>query len=184
MNVYVPMEIIVMPETTYIWSDNTTYSRRIYTDGRDWPKDAEPSFMGYSIGKWIDTDGDGKYDLLEIETRFLKLPRSYDISGIPFHSDGKAVIKERIYLDKADPNKLYDEITVIDNALTRPYVKKQTATRNPDPRPVWHSDHCSENNPHVLIGGEPYYLSADGKLMPTKKGQPPPDLSYFKPTPK
>jgi hypothetical protein len=185
MSFYDPGEIIVTPETTYILiSHNDDSYRRIYTDGRDWPEEVEPAFAGYSIGKWIDTDGDGKYDVLEIETRFLKLPRSYDISGIPFHSDGKAVIKERLYLDKADPNKLYVEITVIDNALTRPYVKKQTATRNPDPRPVWHSDHCSENNPHVRIGGEPYYLSADGKLMPSKKGQPPPDLSYFKQTQK
>ena len=105
-------------------------------------------------------------------------------AGVPFHSDGQAVIKERIYLDKADPNTLDDEITVIDHALTRPWVKKQKATRNPNPRPVWLSDDCAENNPHVRIGGEPYYLSADGKLMPSKKGQPPPDLSYFNPTKK
>ena len=77
---------------------------------------------------------------------------------------------------------LYDEITVIDHALTRPYSKTQKATRNPDPRPVWHSDVCSENNAHIRIGNEPYYLSADGKLMPSKKNQAPPDLSYFKQT--
>ena len=94
--------------------------------------------------------------------------------------DGRAVIKERIYLDKADPNTLYDEITVIDHALTRPYSKKQKATRNPNPRPVWLSDVCSEHNSHIRIGDEPYYLSADGKLMPSKKNQAPPDLSYFK----
>jgi hypothetical protein len=120
--------------------------------------------------------------VLEVETRFLKLPRSYDTSGIPFHSDGEAVIKERIYLDKADRNTLWNEITVIDHALTRPYAKKQKATRNPNPRPVWRSDVCSENNPHIRIGNEPYYVSADGKLMPSKKGQAPPDLSYFKQT--
>jgi hypothetical protein len=181
MSFYDPAEIIVTPETTYILiSHNDDSYRRIYTDGRDWPDDPERTFAGYSIGKWIDEDGDGKYDVLEVETRFLKLPRSYDTSGIPFHSDNQAVIKERIYLDKADPNTLYDEITVIDHALTRPYSKKQKATRNPNPRPVWHSDVCSENNPHVRIGDEPYYISADGKLMPTKKNQAAPDLSYFK----
>jgi hypothetical protein len=175
----------VTPETTYVLiSHNDDSYRRIYTDGRDWPAEAASTFAGYSIGKWIDQDGDGKYDVLEVETRFLKLPRGYDIAGVPFHSDGQAVIKERIYLDKADPNALYDEITVIDHALTRPWVKKQKATRNPNPRPVWLSDDCAENNPHVRIGGEPYYLSADGKLMPSKKGQPPPDLSYFKQSPK
>jgi hypothetical protein len=32
----------------------------------------------------------------------------------------------------------------------------------------------------VLIGKELYYLSPDRELMPTRKDQPPPDLSYFK----
>jgi hypothetical protein len=181
MSFYDPGEIIVTPETTYVLiSHNDDSYRRIYTDGRDWPAEPIPTFAGYSIGKWIDADRDGKFDVLEVETRHLKLPRGYDTSGIPFHSDGQAVIKERIYLDKADPNTLYDEITVIDNALTRPYSKKQKATRNPNPRPVWLSDVCSEHNSHIRIGNEPYYLSADGKLMPSKKNQPPPDLSYFK----
>ena len=116
---------------------------------------------------------------LEIETRFLKNPRGYDTSGIPFHSDNQTVIKERIYLDKADRNTLYDQITVIDNALTRPYTKIQRATRNPNPHPVWFTDVCSENNTHVRIENQNYFRSADGKLMPSRKGQMPPDLSYF-----
>jgi len=183
MSFYDPAEIIVTPETTYVLvSHNDDSYRRIYTDGRDWPKDPEPTFAGYSIGKWVDEDGDGKYDVLEVETRNLKLPRGYDTSGIPFHADGQAVIKERIYLDKADRNTLYDEITVIDHALTRPYAKTQKATRNPNPRPVWFSDVCSENNNWVKIGDEAYYRSPDGKLMPSKKGQSPPDLTYFKQT--
>jgi hypothetical protein len=180
MSLYDPAEIIVTPEITYVLiSHNDDSYRRIYTDGRDWPKEPEPTFAGYSIGKWVDEDGDGKFDVLEVETRYLKLPRGYDITGIPFHEDGNAVIKERIYLDKANPNKMYDEITVIDNALTKPYVKVQTGFRNPDPRPAWKSDVCSEFNTHVRIGAENYYLSADGKLMPAKKNQAPPDLSYF-----
>jgi hypothetical protein len=181
MSFYDPGEIIVMPDVTYILiSHNDDSYRRIYTDGREWPKEPEPTFAGYSLGKWFDEDNDGKYDVLEVETRFLKLPRGYDITGIPFHEDGEAVIKERIYLDKADPNTLYDQITVFDHALTRPYVKLQKATRNPSPRPVWHSDVCSETNTHIRVENEPYYLSADGRLMPSKKGQRPPDLTYFK----
>src|ERR1700730_14182771 len=181
MSLYDPMEMIVLPETTYVLiSHNDDSYRRIFTDGRGWPEDPELTFAGYSIGKWIDEDGDGKYDVLEVETRFLKLPRSYDISGIPFHSDNEAIIKERIYLDKADRNTLYDQITVIDHALTRPYVKVQKVTRNPNPRPVWTTEVCSETNSHVHIGTENYFRSADGKLMPSKKNQAPPDLSYFK----
>jgi hypothetical protein len=31
----------------------------------------------------------------------------------------------------------------------------------------------------VAIGKENYFLSADGYLMPAKRGQAPPDLKYF-----
>jgi hypothetical protein len=180
MSLYDPAEIIVTPETTYILiSHNDDSYRRVFTDGRDWPTEHQKTFAGYSIGKWVDENGDGKFDVLEIETRFLKNPRGYDTSGLPFHDDEKTVIKERLYLDKDNPNSLWIEITIIDNALTRPYTKKQKVNRNPSRQPVWHSDVCSEENTHVRIGKENYFLSADGKLMPARRDQAPPDLSYF-----
>jgi hypothetical protein len=108
MNAYGPFEIVVTPNTTHILMDHIHDSRRIFTDGREWPKELEPSFAGYSIGKWVDEDGDGRYDVLVVETRGLKGPRAYDGNGLPFHSDNQTVIKERIYLDKADQNTLYE----------------------------------------------------------------------------
>ena len=185
MSFYDPMEMIVMPEITYILiSHNDDSYRRIYTDGRDWPADAELTFAGYSIGKWIDEDGDGKFDVLEVETRFLKGPRGYDTSGLPFHSDNQTIIKERIYPDQADLNLIHDEITTIDNALTRPWTVTKSYRRMQVARPAWREVICAEGNQHVKIGQEAYFLSADGYLMPTKKGQSPPDLKYFKPTQK
>src|SRR5215471_2721150 len=62
-----PLEIIVTPDTTYILVGGSDHYRRLFTDGRSWPKTIEPSFSGYSIGKWIDVDG--RYDVLEVETR-------------------------------------------------------------------------------------------------------------------
>ena len=182
MNVIFPMEVIILPKTTYMLIEYLSMLRRIYTDGRDWPKDAEPSFMGYSIGKWIDTDGDGRYDLLEVETRNLKGPRAFDASGIPLHADNQTVVKERIYLDKADPNVLRDEVTTIDNALTRPWTVIKNYHRVRDP--IWVEAICSEQNEHVRIGKENYMISADGYLMPAKKDQAPPDLRYFNQTKK
>jgi hypothetical protein len=180
MTAYGPMEIVITPETTYILIEYIRDNRRVFTDGRDWPADIEPSFEGYSIGKWIDTAGDGHYDLLAVETRGpFKRPRSYDASGLPLHKDNQTVIKERIFLDKADRNLLHDEMTVIDHALTRPWVVTKNYSRNPDPRPYWREYVCAENNPHVQIGNEVYYLSAGGLLMPAKKDQAPPDLRYF-----
>jgi hypothetical protein len=179
MSAYEPIEILITPETTYILIDHIEHTRRIYTDGRDWPADLEPTFSGYSIGKWIDEDGNGRYDVLEVETHGFKGPRVYDASGIPLHADNQTVVKERIYLDKNDRNILHDEITTIDHALTHPWSVTKNYRRNPNPRPVWREYVCAEGNGHVEIGKESYFLSADGKLMPTKKGQRPPDLSYF-----
>ena len=180
MIAYEPMEIIVLPEVTYILIDHINEShRRIYTDGRDWPGDVEPAYVGYSIGKWADEDGDGRYDALEAETRHIKGPRAYDATGLPLHRDNQTVVKERIYLDKANPNMLRDDITVIDNALTRPWIVTKSYRRNPNPRPEWQEYVCAESNNHVQIGKESYFMSADGYLMPAKKDQPPPDLKYF-----
>src|SRR5437899_1085485 len=164
MNVIFPMEIIILPKTTYMLIEYLSMLRRIYTDGRDRPKQSEPSFMGYSIGKWIDTDADGRYDLLEVETRNLKGPRAFDASGIPLHADNATVVKERIYLDKADPNVLHDEVTTIDRALTRPWtvIKNYHRVRGP----IWVEAICAEGNEHVRIGKENYMMRADGYLMP------------------
>jgi hypothetical protein len=181
MIAYAPMEIVVTPDTTYILMEHIHDNRRIHTDGRDWPEDADPMFAGYSIGKWVDEDGDGRYDVLVVETRNMKGPRSFDASGIPLHRDNNTVVKERIYLDKADPNLLHDEITTIDNALTRPWVVTKSYRRLVTDKPVWwREDVCAEGNNHVQIGGENYYLSAERLLMPAKKNQAPPDLRYFK----
>jgi hypothetical protein len=171
------MEIVVTPPVTYILFDHSM-PRRVFTDGRAWLNEIEPTFLGYSIGTWFDTDGDGRYDTLEIETRGLKGPRTYEGSGLPLHSDNETVIKERIYQDKANPNLLHDEITTIDHALTRPWTVIKNYRR--DPNPVWYPLDCSEDNHHVLIGSELYYLGADNVLMPAKKDQLPPDLHYFK----
>jgi hypothetical protein len=178
MNVIFPMEIVVTPKTTYMMVEYLTQLRRIYTDGRDFPKDFESTFTGYSIGKWVDPDASGRYQALEVETRLLKGPRTYDPSGAPLHPDNQSVVTERIYLDKADPNLLHDDITTVDHALTRPWtVNKRYVRVN---NPIWFESSCSEGNPHVRIDGQNYMMSADGHLMPAKKGQRPPDLKYFK----
>ena len=69
MQAYEPMQITVLPETTYILIDHVHEThRRIFTDGRSWPKAVEPTFTGYTIGKWVDIDGDGRFDVIEAET--------------------------------------------------------------------------------------------------------------------
>jgi len=176
---YGPMEIVILPEITYILIEYIHDNRRVFTDGREWPASVEPTFAGYSIGRWVDPDAGGRYGTLEIETRFMKGPRAYDASGLPLHADNQTITKERIYLDNSNPNLLHDQITTIDHALTRPWTVTQNYRRSPSPQPFWREYVCAENNSHVQVGEETYYLSADGLLMPAKKDQPPPDLRYF-----
>lgn len=172
-----PFELVILPEVTYVYGEGNI-PRRIYTDGRGFPTDEEPTYMGYSIGTWIDQDGDGKYDVLEAETRNFKGPRTYEFSGLRLHDDNASVIKERFFLDKANPNLLHIEITAIDHALTRPWTVLKTFRR--ERNFLWAEYDCAESNNHVVVGKEYYFLSGDGYLMPTRKDQPPPDARYFR----
>ena len=185
MNVYGEMEILVTPQITHVLvNHNSGYHRRIYTDGRDWPNEVEPSFQGYSIGKWIDEDGNGRFNVLEAETRHFKGPRSLDPTGLPVHADNQSVVKERIYFDKATPAILHDEITLFDHAFTRPWTVLKSYRRDPAKHPQHVEQDCAGNNANMLIGKELYYLSADRDLLPTRKDQPPPSLKYFDQSPK
>src|ERR1043166_6396017 len=172
-----PIEFVVTPKTTYILTDYTTH-RRIFTDGRPWPDEILPSFNGYSIGVWKDTDGAGRYDTLKARTRGSKGPRTFEGSGLPLHRDNQTVIKERLWIDPADKDLIHNETTVTDHALTQPWTATRSYRRAKDAE--WDFVDCAENNPHVVVGKDSYMISGDGYLMPTKKGQAPPDLRYFR----
>jgi hypothetical protein len=178
MNGLGAFEFLIEPGLTLMLANDVhPFVRRIYTDGRDWPEDWLPGLHGFSIGRWIDTDGDGGYDTLEVETRGFSGPRVFDDSGLPLHRNNRSIIKERYYLDRADRNILHNEMTVIDDALTRPWSVMKDYRRNP--RPAFLDVECQDGQVWMQIGDEYYYLSADGKLMPSKKDQAPPDLRYF-----
>jgi len=172
-----PVEFVILPPITYVLFE-AFMPRRIYTDGRDFPADQEPSFAGYSIGKWLDTDGDGRFDTLEVETRNFKGPRTVESTGIPLHEDNQTVVRERLFIDKSDREVMHNIISIIDHAFARPWTvdKRYRHIREVS----WFEDNCNENNHHVVIGKQNYYTSADGYLMPARKDQPPPDLRYFK----
>jgi hypothetical protein len=175
---YEGMEIVIRPNVTYfLIIEPQDQIRRVFTDGRKWPEDLMPSYLGYSIGTWVDEDGDGRYDTLLVETRGLKADRAFETSGIPMHKDGLTVVKEKIYLDKSDPHILNDEVTTIDHALTHPWTVKRQYRR--DPKEVWVETVCTEDQHQIKIGAEAYYIGASGELLPTRKDQPPPDLKSF-----
>jgi hypothetical protein len=115
------------------------------------------------------------YDTLEVETRQEAAPVRY--TGIPLHKDNETIVKERIYLDKSNPNILRNEITTFDHALTRPWVVSRFYLR--DLNPVYEEYPCTEDNRRVAIGGQLYLADSEGYLMPIRKEQPPPDPRYL-----
>jgi hypothetical protein len=177
MSLSAPMEILIQPGLTF-FIFQSAFARRIHTDGRAWPQTEPASFQGYSIGQWVDTDQDGRYDVLEIETRNFTGPRAMESTGIPLHRDNETIVKERLYLDRANPDLLHNEITTIDHAFTRPWTVAKTYARERHPR--WSEYNCQQPADRFYLGSEEYLVSADGRLMPVRPGQAPPDLSYFR----
>jgi hypothetical protein len=175
MMIYQPMEIIIKPNVVYFLVESTSPIRRVYTDGRDWPKRFPPAFAGYSIGQWLDEDKDGRYDTLAIETRGISGPRLVD-ANIPLHEDDSTVVKERISIDKSNPDVMVNEITTIDNAFSKPWTvtRKYRRMKNSE-----YSEYNCEDKRNVVINGETYWIGVDGFLMPIAKDQPPPDLRHF-----
>jgi hypothetical protein len=87
--------------------------RVIWTDGRELPKDAEPRWNGYSVGKWVDD-----YTFV-VETTGLN-PRSWlDHAGRP-HSDALRV-EERFH--RLDRDNMELTVTIDDPKMyTEPWV--------------------------------------------------------------
>ncbi len=172
-------EYVITPETTYILLSSSDHIRRIFTDGRDWPTNPQATYGGYSIGRWIDQDGGGRYDTLEVETRYFKGPRAFDATGLPLAFDNQSIFKERFFIDKANSDVMHVLTTVIDHALTRPWTSDRQYTRYSQKVVQWPENFCQEGNENVVIGKENYLRRTDGFLMPAKRDQAPPDLRYF-----
>ena len=82
-----PIEIVGTPDEVFIFYEEDHSWRQIYMDGRALPEGLDPSFLGYSVGKW---DG----DTLVVDTVGLNDKTWLDDAGHP-HSDALRVV-ERI----------------------------------------------------------------------------------------
>jgi hypothetical protein len=177
MSLTAPMEILISPDVTLMIFEKNVQIRRIYTDGRDWPEEVE-SFQGNSLGRWVDPDGDGVYDTLEVETRNFTGPRALESTGLPLHKDDQTIVKERLWLDRQNKDILHNEITVFDHAFTRPWTVTKSYVRDRDPK--WEEYNCEVTTKSIVIGGEEYGIDAAGLLTPIRAGEPAPSLRHFK----
>ena len=118
--------------------------RRIYTDGRVAPADAEPTNTGISIGRW-------EGQTLVVETTHINPRARYPLPAPGMAPIGaNARITERILLK--DPNTLQlDVVTVAPDALTEPDRRTRVYTRLPKTMPT-EITFCSEHDRSIEPG--------------------------------
>jgi hypothetical protein len=101
-----PLSVVLLYQFNRVW-------RVVWTDGRESPKDAEPRWFGYSVGKWVDD-----YTLV-VETTGTDDRTWLDHVGRP-HSD-QLHVEERFH--RVDHDHLELTVTIDDPKMyTKPWV--------------------------------------------------------------
>jgi hypothetical protein len=119
-----PLQIVQSPGMIVMLFEYDHFTRQIYMDRRDHPKDVDRTWMGDSIGRW-------EGDTLVVDTVGLNDKTWLDQVGHP-HSDRLHVV-ERIR--RTDHDTLEDDITIDDpKAYTKPWTGQQFFKL----RPNWH----------------------------------------------
>src|SRR5438094_224744 len=92
-----------LPGLVVILSERDVTFRQIFTDGRPLPTDPEPSFNGYSTGRWVK-------DTLIVETIGLRDGLWIDRAGSPLTDAARITEKFR----RVNVGRLAIEVTVDD----------------------------------------------------------------------
>jgi len=109
-----PRKILQLPGLVVILYERFTQFRQIFTDGRPLPLDPEPSFFGYSSGKW-------EGDTLVVQSVGFREDSWADAGGSPLTASGKVTERFR----RPNYGRLEIEITVDDpKAYTAPWSVK------------------------------------------------------------
>jgi hypothetical protein len=129
-----PFKIIESPGMVMMLFEGFTTFRQIFTDGRELPKDPNPAWFGYSVGKW---EGDDWV----VNTIGIKESTWLDNAGRG-HSDALHLI-ERFH--RRDFGHMDIDLTIDDpKAYTKPWTVKEDLRLIPDTELLEYV--CNENN--------------------------------------
>ena len=129
-----PFKILEVPGMMVILYEAVHSYRQIFTDGRSFPADMNPSWFGYSIGHW-------EGDVLVVETRGFNDKGWLDNGGKPATDQLK--VTERFI--RKDFGNMDIEITVDDpKAYTKPWTVTQSLAFQADTEILEYI--CNENN--------------------------------------
>jgi hypothetical protein len=140
MNSPFPIEIFQTAKRVAVLFEAWNVFHVIPTDGRGFPKNLEPTWMGTSIGKW---DG----DTLVVETTGFNAKTKLDTVGHPLTEQLR--VTERY--TRTDAKHISYEVTINDpKAYTTPWKNVRTFTLRPDWEIMEYS--CEENNRDLTEG--------------------------------
>jgi hypothetical protein len=135
-----PFKIIQMPELVVILYESYELNRQIFLDGRELVKDPNPSWMGYSVGKW-------DKDTLVVDTTGFNGKTWLDAMGHP--STDALHVTERYR--RRDAGHLEVQITIDDaKAYVKPWTVNQVMDLEVGAEVLEFA--CNENNtdiPHL-----------------------------------
>lgn len=110
--IQIPFKILQTPNELAILFEEFNYYRQLLTDGRSLPAQMNPTWYGYSVGKW---DGDA----LVVETAGYNDLTWLDVSGYP-HSEELRTTER---LTRPDFGHLQNEMTIDDpKAYKKPFT--------------------------------------------------------------
>lgn len=127
--------------TIFLYESRTIY-RQVFTDGRPLPKDAQTTWMGYSIGHWED-------DVFVVETIGQNGKTWLDMRGLPA-SESLRVIER---YSRPRIGRMDIEVTINDPvSYTKPWTVKTAWRLEPDTDLI--ESICEENNkdPAHMVG--------------------------------
>lgn len=132
-----PWKIVELPGVTVILYESRTIFRQIFTDGRALPKDPNPDWQGYSVGKW-------EGDAFVVETVGTNGKGWLDTNGHPVTDALRVIEKYR----RKDFGHMDVEITIDDlKAYTKPWTVHENPELQPDTELLEYI--CEENNRDV-----------------------------------
>jgi len=128
-----PRKVIQLPGLVVILSERDVTYRQIFVDGRTLPADLEPTWNGYSAGRW---DGDA----LVVESAGFRDDTWIDRNGSPLTSAARVTERFR----RPDFGHLQIDVTVNDpKAYTRPWTVTLTQDLAVDTELLDY--HCTDN---------------------------------------
>jgi len=147
-----PMKIIQTPGLVAILYEYHTIFRQIFTDGRGLPEDPNPTWMGYSIGRW-------EGDTLVVTTAGYNDRTTLDLAGHP-HTEALR-LTERYH--RRDAGHIDLKVTFDDpKAYTRPWTLPMELDLVPDGDLIEYICENERDKPH-LVGksGEEFRVRAE-----------------------